>query len=83
VLVRARSCTPWPVRDFDPFGKIDAYEAEQARGKYRQCQTDRGARAAYKDKIENFSSDWIHFIVAGHAEEAEITWPVVEKILGQ
>jgi hypothetical protein len=63
---------------------VDAYEAEEARvcAKYRQCQTDGGARAAYKDKLENFAPDWIHHNIAGQTAEAAITWPVVEKILG-
>jgi hypothetical protein len=63
---------------------IDAYEAEEARvcAKYRQCQTDGGVRAAYTDKLENFAPDWVHHNIAGQTEEAAITWPVVEKILG-
>jgi hypothetical protein len=63
---------------------IEAYEAEQARvcAKYRQCHTDGGARAASKDKLENFAPDWIHHNIAGQTAEAAITWPVVEKILG-
>jgi hypothetical protein len=64
-------------------GIIEAYEAEQKRvcAEYRQCQTDGGARAAYKDKLKNFAPDWNHLNLAGQAEEAKIIWPVVERIL--
>ncbi len=63
---------------------IEGYEAEQARvcARYRQCHTDGGARAAYKEKLENFAPDWSHHNIAGQTAEAAVTWPVVEKILG-
>lgn len=63
---------------------IEQYEAEQARvcAEYVNCHTDGGVRAAYVDKLENFSPDWAHLNIAGQAEEAEIMWPVVEEILG-
>ena len=62
---------------------IDAYEAEQARvcALVPHCATDEGARAAYVDKLENFSSDWNHLNVRGQAAEAELIWPVVAKLL--
>jgi hypothetical protein len=62
---------------------IDAYEAEQARvcALVPHCATDEGARAAYVDKLENFSNDWNHLNVAGQAAEAELIWPVVAKLL--
>jgi hypothetical protein len=41
------------------------------------CRTDDGARAAYVDRLENFSSDWNHLNVQGQAEAAEIAWPAV------
>jgi len=34
------------------------------------------------DKLENFSSDWNHLDVRGQAAEAELIWPVVQKLLG-
>ncbi len=64
---------------------IDAYEAEEARvcAEYRQCQTDGGVRAAYKDKLANFAPDWAHLNVAGQAKEAANVWPVVEQLMSQ
>ena len=81
---------------FDPSGKlneahianltaiIDAFEAEQTRvcATFTQCTTDGGVRAAYVDKLENFSSDWNHLNVHGQAAEAALIWPVVERLLG-
>jgi hypothetical protein len=63
---------------------IDAYEAEQARvcGVVANCRTDGGVRAAYVDKLENFTDDWAHINVAGQAAEAELIWPVVADFLG-
>jgi hypothetical protein len=58
---------------------IEDYEAEQARvcATVPNCGTDDGARAAYVDRLENFSSDWNHLNVRGQAEAAKIAWPVV------
>jgi hypothetical protein len=81
---------------YDPSGKldephlqaltaiIDRYEAEEARvcSKVPQCHTDGGVRAAYVDKLENFSADWAHLNVRGQAAEAALIWPVVVSILG-
>jgi hypothetical protein len=80
---------------FDPSGEldqehiknltaiIDAYETEQAKvcSEFTQCATDEGARAAYIDKLENFSQDWNHLNIRGQAAEAELIWPVVQKLL--
>jgi hypothetical protein len=65
-------------------GIIDDYEAEQARvcATVPHCFTDGGVRAAYVDKLENFSSDWAHLNVLGQAAEAELIWPVVVSSLG-
>ena len=65
-------------------GIIEAYEAEQQRqcDLVPQCQTDEGARAAYVDVLENFSSDWNHLNVDGQAAAAELVWPVVVDMLG-
>jgi len=64
---------------------IDAFEAEQAKvcAPFKQCTTDKGARARYVDKLENFSADWNHLNVHGQAAEAELIWPVVQQMLGQ
>ena len=63
---------------------IEAYEAEQQRqcDLVPQCHTDEGARAAYVDELENFSSDWNHLNVDGQAAAAELVWPVVVEMLG-
>jgi hypothetical protein len=63
---------------------IDAYEQEEAKvcSEFPQCVTDGGVRAAYKDKLENFSPDWNHQNVRGQAAQAELLWPVVKKLLG-
>ena len=57
--------------------------AEQARvcATVPNCSTDDGARAAYADRRENFSSDWNHLNVQGQAAAAEITWPAVAALL--
>ncbi len=62
---------------------IDSYEAEQARvcAAVTNCRTDQGARAAYTDKLENFTHDWNHLNVAGQASEAKLIWPVVADFL--
>jgi hypothetical protein len=62
---------------------IEDYETEQARvcATVPNCRTDDGARAAYADRLENFSSDWNHLNVRGQAEAAEITWPAVAALL--
>jgi hypothetical protein len=39
------------------------------------------ARAAYADRLENFSSDWNHLNVRGQAAAAEITLPAVAALL--
>ena len=86
-----------PCDFFDPSGKldqghfanltaiIDAFEAEQAKvcAEFTQCTTDGGVRAKYVDKLENFSPDWNHLNVRGQAAEAELIWPVVQKLLGE
>jgi hypothetical protein len=46
------------------------------------CRTDGGARAAYVDERENFTSDWNHLNVRGSARAAEIVWPAVGSSLG-
>ncbi|MDQ2854063.1 MAG: hypothetical protein M3R32_04305 [Chloroflexota bacterium] len=63
---------------------IDAYEAETARvcATVPNCATDGGVRKAYVDKIENFSRDYAHLNERGQAAEAELIWPVIERILG-
>jgi hypothetical protein len=60
---------------------IDGYEAEQARAcaAVSQCATD--DRSALAEKIEDFSSDWNHLNVHGHARAAEIVWPAVAALL--
>jgi hypothetical protein len=62
---------------------IDAFEAEAAKvcAEFTQCTTDGGARAAYIDELENFSKDWNHLNIRGQAAEAELIWPVVQKLL--
>ena len=62
---------------------IEDYETEQARvcATVPNCGTDEGARAAYVDRLENFSSDRNHLNVRGQAEVAEITWPAVAALL--
>jgi hypothetical protein len=62
---------------------INQYEAEEARvcAAVPQCSTDGGVRAAYKDKIENFSADYAHLNVKGQAAEAALIWPIVEAAL--
>ena len=62
---------------------IEDYETEQARvcAMVPNCRTDDGARAAYVDRLENFSSDWNHLNVRGQAEIAEITWPAATALL--
>ena len=63
---------------------ITAYETEEARvcAAVPQCRTDGGVRAAYKNKIENFSADYNHLNVKGQAAEAALIWPVIVSILG-
>jgi hypothetical protein len=62
---------------------IEDYETEQARvcATVPNCRTDDGARAAYVDRLENFSSDWNHLNVRGQTEIAEITWPAATALL--
>jgi GDSL-like Lipase/Acylhydrolase len=62
---------------------IDSYEAEQARqcASVPLCAVDGGVRAAYKDKLENFSSDWNHLNVKGQAAAAQLIWPKVSALL--
>jgi lysophospholipase L1-like esterase len=62
---------------------IEKYETEQARvcATVPHCRTDDGARAAYADRPENFSSDGNHLNVRGLAKAAEITWPAVAALL--
>jgi hypothetical protein len=62
---------------------IEGYEAEQARvcAAVPHCRTDDGARAAYVDELENFSSDWNHLNLHGQARAAEIVWPIVAELL--
>ncbi|MEU4394332.1 hypothetical protein [Kribbella sp. NPDC023855] len=57
---------------------IEGYEAEQARvcATVPNCRTDNGVRAAYADRLENFSSDWSHLNVHGQATAAKLIWPV-------
>ena len=69
---------------FDTLTAIIAdYETEQARvcAVVPNCRTDDGARAAYVDRLENFSSDWNHLNVRGQAEAAEIAWPAAAALL--
>ena len=63
---------------------IESYEAEQSRvcAAVANCRTDGGVRAAYTDKIENFTEDYNHLNVAGQAYEAQLIWPVVADFLG-
>src|SRR4051794_5688195 len=62
---------------------INRYEAEEARvcSAFKNCATDGGVRAAYTDTLANFTNDWNHINVRGQAQEAEIIWPVVAKLL--
>ena len=62
---------------------IEDYETEQARvcATVPNCGTDDGARAAYVDRLENFSSDWNHLNERGQAEVAEITWHAAAALL--
>jgi hypothetical protein len=62
---------------------IDSYEREQARvcAEFRQCVTDGGVRAAYRDVIANFSPDDNHLNIKGQAAEAALIWPVVSRLL--
>jgi len=62
---------------------IEDYETEQARvcAMVPNCRTDDGARAAYVDRLKNFSSDWNHLNVRGQAEVAEIAWPAAAPLL--
>jgi hypothetical protein len=62
---------------------IDGYEAEQARqcASVPLCAVDGGVRAAYVDKLENFSSDWNHLNVKGQAAAAQLIWPNVYALL--
>ena len=81
---------------FDPRGRmepagftrltkiIDGYESEQARvcARFPTCHTDGGVRAAYRDRLANFTGDFAHLDVRGQAAEAALIWPVVTRILG-
>jgi hypothetical protein len=62
---------------------IEKYETEQARvcATVPNCRTDEGARAAYVERPESFSSDRNHLNVRGQAEAAEIAWPAVAALL--
>ena len=63
---------------------IDAYEAETARvcAAVPNCVTDGGVRKAWIDKIDLFSPDYAHLNAKGQAAEAELIWPVVQRLLG-
>jgi hypothetical protein len=81
---------------YDPHGRMDlrafnrltkiinGYESEQARvcARFRNCHTDGGVRAAYRDRLANFTGDFAHLDVRGQAAEAALIWPVVSRILG-
>lgn len=77
----------WVLCDPDPsdtlISIIEKYETEQARvcATVPNCRTDDGARAAYIERPEDFSSDRNHLNVSGQAEVAEITWPAVAGLL--
>ena len=77
----------WVPCDPDPsdtlISIIEKYETEQARvcATVPNCRTDDGARAAYIERPEDFSSDRNHLNVRGQAEVAEITWPAVAGLL--
>ena len=62
---------------------IEGYEAEQARvcAEVSGCATDGGARAAYVDELEHFTSDWAHLNAKGQAAQAALMWPVVAELL--
>jgi hypothetical protein len=64
-------------------GVVDSYEAEQTRvcAAVPNCHTDEGIRAKWLDKVENFTSDWNHLNTTGLAAEAQLTWPVVARVL--
>ncbi len=63
---------------------IDAYEAETARvcAAVPNCVTDGGVRRDWIDRIDLFSPDYAHLNKQGQAAQAELIWPVVERLLG-
>jgi hypothetical protein len=94
--VRAGITGPGICDFYDPHGRldrgaftrltkiIDGYESEQARicARFTNCHTDGGVRAAYQDRLANFTGDFAHLNVRGQAAEAALIWPVVTRILG-
>jgi hypothetical protein len=89
ILVVGQLGRPGPSVRCDPdpsdtlISVIEKYETEQSRvcATVPNCRTDDGARAAYVDRPENFSSDQNHLSVRGQAEAAEIAWPAVAALL--
>jgi hypothetical protein len=63
---------------------IQAYEDEETHrcAAVPQCTTDRGARAAWVDRVDLFSGNTGHLNIAGQAAEAANIWPVVARMFG-
>ena len=63
---------------------LAAYEAQQARAcqGLRQCHTDGGAAARMELPVGDYSEDFLHPSISGHAHSAAAEWPVVASVLG-
>jgi hypothetical protein len=64
---------------------IDRYESEQFRvcALVPNCHDDGGVRRAYVDVLAYMAPpDYGHANIPGQAAQAELLWPVVERILG-